>query len=112
MSDAVAGLIARALNVSPEATLIIARPPLIHQSNQLYDARAGGRHLMVKEFLKPDELHDAPVREWKALELLAPLDIAPQPVLFEPCPAPGLGPIVVYEWMEGEMWDRRAPGRN
>jgi hypothetical protein len=111
MSDAVAGLVAQALKVSPAAAHVVARTPLDHQSNRLYDVWVVGRHLIAKEFLKLDELHDAPVREWKALELLAPLDIAPQPVLSERSSTPALGPIVVYEWMEGEMWDRHVPHR-
>ncbi len=84
------------------------RPPLPFQSNRLYDAWAGESRLIVKEFLKPEEIRDAPVREFRALELLAPLDIAPQPVLYRP-PTPPLGPIVVYKYMEGEMWDRYRP---
>jgi aminoglycoside phosphotransferase (APT) family kinase protein len=40
---------------------------------------------------------------------MAPLDIAPRPVHFQPSSTPGLGPIVVYEWLAGEMWDRRHP---
>jgi len=87
---------------------------LDYQSNRLYDVWAGNRHLIVKEFLRPDEFQDAPVREFRALALLAPLDIAPQPVHFyvdktHPLTAPPLGPIVIYEFMEGEMWDRHHP---
>jgi hypothetical protein len=55
-------------------------PPLAHHSNRLIDAWSGGQHLIVKEFLKPDEFDGAPAREYRALQLLAPLDIAPQPV--------------------------------
>ena len=86
------------------------RPTLDHQSNRLYDVwvgGAGGRHLIVKEFLKPDEFATAPLREYRALELVAPLDIAPKPVAVVPGPEPPLGPLVVYEFLEGSSWDRR-----
>jgi aminoglycoside phosphotransferase (APT) family kinase protein len=95
------GLPAGGVRVSP-------RPPLEIQSNRLYDAWAGGRHLIVKEFLKPNEFEESPVREFRALQLLAPLDIAPRPVLHRP-PTPELRPLVVYEYMEGQMWDRYRP---
>lgn len=58
---------------------------------------------IAKGYLKPDELEVAPLREDKALQLLSPLDIAPGPIFYEP----SVGPIVVCEFMEGEMWDRR-----
>lgn len=88
------------------------RPVLTYQSNRLYDAHVAGRRLIVKEFLKPEEFHEAPVREFEGLRLLAPLDIAPQPLLLRPHRALGNGtgrPLVVYEYMPGEMWDRRTP---
>ena len=81
------------------------RAPLEHQANRLYDFWAAGRHLILKEFLLPDERHAAAAREYQALKLLAPLDLAPQPVFFDP----SLGPVVIYEFMAGEMWDRRKP---
>ena len=97
----------------PRAMISIAvRPPLDYQSNQLYDVWADRRHLIIKEFLKPDEFAHAPVREYRALELLSALDIAPQPVFFQPNPDPPLGPIVIYEYLEGEMWVRRCPSAN
>ena len=102
-------IIAQAVGRPATAIRVARRPPLTHQSNRLYDAWADERHLIIKEFLKPDELHDAPLREARALELLAPLDIAPRLVCFQASFTPALGPIVVYEWMEGEMWDRRRP---
>jgi aminoglycoside phosphotransferase (APT) family kinase protein len=100
--------VADEIGLISDAVRISLRPPLDHQSNRLYDVWAGGRRLILKEFLKPDEFHAAPLREIRALELLASLDIAPQPVFYHP-PAPPLGPIVVYEFMQGEMWDRRRP---
>ena len=96
-------LIAQAVDRPATAIRVEERQPLTHQSNRLYDAWAGNRHLLVKEFLKPDELHDAPLREARALELVAPLDIAPHLVLFQPSATPAIGPVVVYEWMAGEM---------
>jgi len=43
------------------------------------------------------------------LELLAPLDVAPRPVGVDEDHGPERGPIVVYEYLEGEMWGRRTP---
>ena len=88
---------------------IKVRPPLQHQSNRLFDVWADGRHLIVKEYLKPDEFHDAPLREFGALERLVPLDIAPLPVHYRPFKAAPLGPLVMYEFMAGEMWDHNCP---
>jgi aminoglycoside phosphotransferase (APT) family kinase protein len=84
---------------------IALRSSLTHQSNLLYDVWVDGRHLIAKEFLKPDELDTAPAREFHALQRVAALDIAPQPVFYDP----ELGPVVLYEYLEGEMWDRRTP---
>lgn len=91
--------------VGRNAAKISVRPPLTFQSNRLYDVWVNGRHLIAKEFLKPDELQDAPAREFQALQLLEPLDIAPRPVFYDP----DMAPVVVYEFMEGEMWDRKRP---
>jgi aminoglycoside phosphotransferase (APT) family kinase protein len=102
-------IVTEATGSSPAAVSVSPRPSLGYQSNRLYDAWAGDRHLIVKEFLKPDEFHDAPLREFRALELLAPLDIAPQPVSYRPFAGPPLGPTVLYEYMAGQMWDRRRP---
>jgi hypothetical protein len=102
-------VVAEAAGAPSAAVSISSRPPLGYQSNRLYDAWVGDRHLIVKEFLKPDEYHDAPLREFRALKLLAPLDIAPQPVYYRPFAGPPLGPIVIYEYMAGQMWDRHRP---
>ncbi len=88
-----------------EKLRLTLRCPLDAQSNNLYDLRVDDRHLIVKEFLKPDELVDAPARERGALLRLAPHDIAPQPVFYDAA----VGPVVIYEFMPGEMWDRRLP---
>ncbi|MDY6875606.1 MAG: hypothetical protein SWK90_05305 [Chloroflexota bacterium] len=84
MSETLQTIMAEATGLSPSAISTSPRPPLDNQSNQLYGVRASNHYLIVKELLKPDELHDAPVREFRALELLASLDIAPQIVLFQP----------------------------
>ena len=33
------------------------------------------------------------------------MDIAPQPLFFDP----SVGPVVVYRYLDGPMWDRRVP---
>jgi len=95
--------IAPALGLKSGRISVMLRSPLENQSNRLYDVWAGDRHWIAKEYIKPEELESAPRREHKTLCLLAPLDIAPQPVFYEPA----VGPIVIYEYMEGQMWDRR-----
>ena len=84
---------------------ISLRPPLTFQSNRLYDVWVNGRHLIAKEFLKTEEEPDAPAREFQALQLLEHLDIAPSPIFYDPT----IAPIVIYEFMAGEMWDRKRP---
>lgn len=98
-------MVALATGFPPSKTRIALRQPLTIQSNRLYDVWVEGRHLIAKEFLKPDELDTAPTREFSALQRVAALDIAPQPVFYDAA----LGPVVVYEYLEGEMWDRRVP---
>jgi len=93
----------------PQTQVRVAiRQPLSIQSNRLYDVRAGHQHLILKEYLKEPEFEDAPRREFAALQLLEPLDIAPHPLYRQPPKSP-LGPIVLYEYLEGTMWDRRQP---
>jgi hypothetical protein len=106
--DDLTALLARATGCPPSDVRVSVRPALEHQSNRLYDGWIGSRHLIVKEYLKPAEFGTAPAREFRALNLLAPLDVAPQPVWLEP-PSDERGPIVVYDFMEGTMWDRRRP---
>ncbi len=105
MLDRLISIVAQATSQVPASVTLTLRPPLSIQANRLYDAWVDQRHLIVKEFLLPDEQLDAPAREFGALTLLAPLDIAPQPVFYQP----ELGAVVVYEYMEGDMWDRRRP---
>ncbi len=101
--------VARLGGYAPAELRVELRTPLEHQSNRLYDARAGGRHLLVKEYLKPEEFSTAPLHEHRALELLAPFDVAPRPVGVALEHGPDVGPVVVYEYLDGEMWDRRTP---
>lgn len=102
MLTALKNIVEEAIGQGAEISL---RTPLTYQSNRLYDVWINGRHLIAKEFLKPEDEPDAPAREFQALQLLEPLDIAPRPVFYDPA----LAPIVVYEFMAGEMWDRKRP---
>jgi len=63
-----------------------------------------GRHLVVKAF-REEGRAGAAEREFAALRLVEGLDLAPKPVFFDPA----VGPVVVYEYLEGTMWDRRVP---
>ena len=112
MSEPLTATVARLAGCTPAAVRIGLRRPLDHQSNQLYDAWADGRRLIVKEYLKPEEYATAPVDEHRALELLAPLDVAPRPVGVDSDHGPERGPIVVYEYLDGEMWGRQKPSEN
>ncbi|MBI3742521.1 MAG: hypothetical protein HY257_12315, partial [Chloroflexi bacterium] len=98
----------RALNLPRDSFSITRRPAIGHQTNRLYDVRAQGKHYIAKEYLQSGEESDCARREFDALHLLAPLDLAPQPIFFEPA----RGAIVIYEFLEGEMWDRRKPAPN
>lgn len=84
------------------------RPRLTYQSNNLYDVFFDDTHWIAKEFVKEDEFEESPLREYNALKLLQPYDIAPIPIDFMPYPDYE-HPIVLYEFMAGEMWDRRKP---
>lgn len=84
------------------------RPPLEHQSNRLYDVLGGERDLIAKEYLNPAEAEDAPRREYDGLVLLRQADFAPRPVCRIDA-SEQHGPVVVYEFMTGQMWDRRCP---
>jgi Ser/Thr protein kinase RdoA (MazF antagonist) len=109
MSNALTTIVAKATGLSSSEVNVSLRPPLEHQSNRLYDVWASDRHLIAKEFLKPNEWQEAPQREFKALELLVSLDIAPQPVAHIQPHSKTHNPIVVYEFMEGEAWHRHRP---
>ena len=75
-----------------------------HQANHLYDVWADGRHLIANEYLSDVEL-DAPLNEYRALQLVESMDIAPRPFFFDP----SVGRVVVYQHLEGAMCDRRVP---
>ena len=109
MQERLVETVARLGGYAPSELRVQVRTPLEHQSNRLYDAWVGGRHLLVKEYLKQEEFSTAPLYEHSALELLAPLDIAPQPIGVELEHGPEVGPVVVYEYLDGEMWGRRKP---
>jgi thiamine kinase-like enzyme len=106
--DDLKSVFAKAAGISPAALCLTQRPALDHQSNLLYDVRANHSRWILKEYLKEDEWEESPRREFEALELLKSLDIAPRPLFFEPV-SPSHKPLVAYEFMEGEMWDRRRP---
>jgi aminoglycoside phosphotransferase (APT) family kinase protein len=109
MHESLVALVSRALGLPSMAVEVAIRPPLDHQTNRLYDVWAGGRRLILKEYLQVDDLREAPLREFRALELLRLLDIAPRPFFVETAPTTSLGPIVAYEFMDGVMWGRRRP---
>jgi aminoglycoside phosphotransferase (APT) family kinase protein len=98
-------VISRALGLPLTAVHISLRKPLEFQSNRLYNVRTDKQHFIAKEFLKPDELREAPAREFFALQQLQPLQIAPRPVYYDP----DVAPIVVYEFLDGQMWARKRP---
>jgi Ser/Thr protein kinase RdoA (MazF antagonist) len=97
--------VAVAAAVGDADATVAMRTPQTHQSNQLYDVWVEGRHLIAKQYLKEDEWEEAPDREHRSLQLLQPLDIAPHPYFYDPA----VGPIVLYEYMEGRMWGRYRP---
>jgi aminoglycoside phosphotransferase (APT) family kinase protein len=84
------------------------RPSLGIQSNNLFEAGNDRQRIVLKEFLKPEEFDESPVREFRALELLSNLDIAPHPRAYYP-QNPDRRPLVVYDYMPGQMWDRQTP---
>jgi len=99
---------AEVLSTSETDIAFKIRPQLDIQSNNLYEASNGGQRIILKEFLKPGEFDDSPHREFRALRLLSQLDIAPQPRAFYPLNSDH-NPIVVYDYMDGKMWDRKVP---
>ncbi|MBI5080674.1 MAG: aminoglycoside phosphotransferase family protein [Chloroflexi bacterium] len=107
-SDDLKSVFAKAAGFSPAALRFTLRPSLDHQSNNLYDVQANHTHWILKEYLKEDEWEESPCREFEALNLLKPLGIAPRPLFFEPLSS-SHKPLVAYEFMAGEMWDRCRP---
>ena len=98
-------------NIPLSDITITARKRLDYQSNNLYDVHFEDSHWIAKEFVKEDEFLDAPRREYDALKLLETFDIAPVPIDYLPYPE-FEHPVVIYEFMPGEMWDRRKPSQD
>ncbi len=108
MTSMLLGLIST-LSKSLESDIKISlRNPLAYQSNRLYDVWVNDQHWIAKEFLKSEEFDQSPQREFDALQLIAHLDIVPQPIHFEPH-TDEHNPYVIYEYLDGDMWDRYAP---
>lgn len=101
-------LVAQIAGIAASEIVIQPRKPLDIQSNRLFDAFFGDQHWIAKEYLKPAEFAESPLREFQGLTLLADLDIAPRPIHYEPHTTT-TPPVVIYEYMEGEMWDRQKP---
>jgi Phosphotransferase enzyme family len=101
---AVRDAVARAIGQPAYDGEITLRPATAHQSNRLYDVRVQGQHVIAKEYLRADRPY-APRHEYDALCRLEALHLAPEPLFFDP----SVGPVVVYRYMDGEMWDRRVP---
>jgi aminoglycoside phosphotransferase (APT) family kinase protein len=100
----VAGLTSHQLNDEQ----IIEWSPTKHQSNRIYQIQLDNTQWIAKIFLDPEEIDDAARREYHSLKLLSSLNIAPQPIHYEK-PADNQKPIVIYEFMQGEMWNRTPP---
>jgi hypothetical protein len=103
-SPAVREAIARATGFDTRSLTVRRRPPMPHQANRLYDVWAAEQHLIAKEYLSDVE-RNAPSNEYRSLHLVQRLEIAPRPVFFDP----SVGPVVLYQFMDGDMWDRRVP---
>lgn len=82
--------------------------PIDMQFNCVYSIHFDDVHWIAKVFLAPDEFDDAPRREFAAMRLLAPYDIAPQAIHYEKHDD-NQKPFVIYEYMEGTMWNRNSP---
>jgi hypothetical protein len=96
--------VARATGRDVRSLTIRCRPPIAHQTNHLYDVWVDDQQLIAKVYLGDVE-RNSPLAEYRALQVVQHLDIAPRPVFFDP----SVGPVVVYEFLDGEMWDRRVP---
>lgn len=109
MHDHLSETVAQVIGDAPGALHLVERRPIEHQSNRLYDVWVNGTHLIVKEYLKPEEFSTAPLHEYRALVLLESLDVAPRPVGVQLGHGQHGGPLLVYEYLDGEMWDRQKP---
>jgi hypothetical protein len=101
-------IIQKIMDLPTNTARISLRQPLSYQSNRLYDIWVADQHWIAKEYLKPDEFGESPRREFDALNKLLLLDIAPKPIHFAPH-NDSHNPIVIYDYMEGDMWDRYSP---
>ncbi len=66
--------------------------------------------MILKVYEKPEEYDEAPAREYAGLNILRPLDIAPEPEFFHPGDPTHPKPIVIYEFILGKMWGRTPIG--
>lgn len=105
MNEALLLAIEHGLGVDHSAVTVAVRKSLDYQSNTLYDIHYDKRHIIGKYFLKLEEQSLAPAREYDALQRLVPYDIAPKPLFYDPA----IGPVVLYEYLPGTMWDRTKP---
>lgn len=104
-SEIVHNAVARVIGRTALDNEITIRPATPHQSNRLHDVQVEGKHLIAKEYLMTADRPDAPRHEYEVLRRLEALHLAPEPVFFDPT----VGLVVVYGYMEGQMWDRRVP---
>jgi aminoglycoside phosphotransferase (APT) family kinase protein len=76
--------------------------------NQVFRIKGAGRDLVVKDFggssVEATLFPVLPDDEARALDVLAPFFIAPSPVDFFPA-RDGHGPVLVYDFFVGNMWD-------
>jgi aminoglycoside phosphotransferase (APT) family kinase protein len=107
MEEAIAAAAARELGTSAASLRVALRPASTHQSNTLYDVWRDEQHLIAKEFTTRDPEEGAR-REFDSLQLLIPLDLAPRPISLIAA-TEDHGPVVLYEYIEGVMWDRCSP---
>ena len=107
--DLLTSWLALRFETEPRNIRLSLRAPLAHQSKRWYDLWVQDDHLILKEYLKQAEFLSGPKFEFEALQLLEPLAIAPEPIFWSK-QAPGEpGPIVVYRFLKGQMWDRQKP---
>ncbi|MEM9954712.1 MAG: hypothetical protein AAF846_24100 [Chloroflexota bacterium] len=108
MRDVILQHIQQLTGLSVNDITLKERPRLTYQGSNLYDVRFGDTHWIAKQFLKEAEFTESPQREYDALNLVKSLDIAPQPIDYLPYPEYEKS-VVLYEFMQGNMWDRRKP---
>ena len=104
-----AAQLAPLLGVAVQTLSLTPRLALPHQRQMLIDVRLPERHCIAKVFRPVCEQPDPATCEYHALQLVAPLDLAPKPVSLLPPLPPQRGAVVVYEFMPGVMWDRTPP---